>query len=82
MLCSTAPGVVFEDADALKVHYGSAWHAANCRRKAAGLPMLPLALFERVLRHAAALQDDGGDAVKSTAHLKADKRRRPAPRAR
>ena len=39
--------------------------------------MVSLDLFERVVNHAAALQD-GADRSTSTAHLKADKRRRPA----
>jgi hypothetical protein len=38
--------------------------------------MVSLDLFERVVNHAAALQD-GADRSVSTAHLKADKRRRP-----
>ncbi len=43
--------------------------------------MVGLDLFERVVNHAAALQDNADRAV-STAHLKADKRRRPARAAR
>jgi pre-60S factor REI1 len=80
LTCATAPGVEFSSYDDLKQHYKTDWHRYNLKRKVAGLPMVSLDLFERVVNHATALQESA-ERPASTAHLKADKeRRRPSTR--
>ena len=68
LTCHTAPGVAFTTMDELKAHYRSDWHRYNLKRKVAGLPVVGVALFQRVMQQAAGAAGEAKRVGKS--HLK------------
>ena len=82
LTCYTAPGIVFENADAIRLHYQSDWHRYNLKRKVGGLPPIPKEAFARRVAAALRLQEQAKIKEKKTGHLKHGSRKGAARAAR
>ena len=70
LTCYTAPGIVFANAEAVRLHYQSDWHRYNLKRKVGGLPPIPKEAFARRVAAALRLQEQAKIKEKKTGHLK------------